>query len=157
MDAPATGTQPGAQQPPARRPGPKNPRNRHPHRRQRRPLCRAHPPAANSSADPGAGHGRHPARWPAAWPAHAGIDLTAVAGSGPRGRIVKADVEAADRRRTGPAPAAVPHRRSPADRPGAGRRPAGHARLPTRWMPNSMRKVIARRLTEAKQTARISI
>ncbi len=48
--------------------------------------------------------------------AQAGIDLTALKGSGPNGRIVKADIEAA---RTGARPAAAP-----AAAPARGRRPA---------------------------------
>ena len=80
----------------------------------------------------------------------AGIDLTAVAGSGPRGRIVKKDVEAAIA--AGPVPAAV----APAIAGGPTPAPAGD--LP--GMPgydafphSMMRKTIARRLTESKQTA----
>ncbi len=61
-----------------------------------------------------------------------GVDLSAVVGTGPHGRIIKADVEHA---------------------------PAGHGGMPRRnpvefvQLPNnSMRKVIARRLLESKQT-----
>ncbi len=61
-----------------------------------------------------------------------GVDLTGVIGSGPGGRIVKADIEA-----------------------GAGRAGGGAIRRnPTEFVQvpnNSMRKVIARRLTESKQ------
>lgn len=80
----------------------------------------------------------------------AGIDLTAVAGSGPRGRIVKKDVEAAIA--AGPVPAAV----APAI--AGGPTPALAGDLPGMpgydAIPHSMmRKTIARRLTESKQTA----
>ncbi|MEC7514767.1 MAG: pyruvate dehydrogenase complex dihydrolipoamide acetyltransferase [Pseudomonadota bacterium] len=80
----------------------------------------------------------------------AGIDLTAVAGSGPRGRIVKKDVEAVIA--AGPVPAAV----APAIAGGPTPAPAGD--LPGMpgydAIPHSMmRKTIARRLTESKQTA----
>ena len=80
----------------------------------------------------------------------AGIDLTAVAGSGPRGRIVKKDVEVAIA--AGPVPAAV----APAIAGGPTPAPAGD--LPGMpgydAIPHSMmRKTIARRLTESKQTA----
>ena len=68
----------------------------------------------------------------------AGIDLGAVNGSGPHGRIVKADIEVF---RTGRAPAAPAAR--PPEMPGA---PAFDV-VPL----TSMRKVIARRLTESKQ------
>ena len=79
----------------------------------------------------------------------AGIDLKSIAGSGPHGRIVKADVEQAQSRpAAAPAAAAVA---APAAKPAAAPAPA--------WGPayedvplTSMRKVIARRLTEAKQT-----
>ncbi len=76
----------------------------------------------------------------------AGLDLKAVTGSGPHGRIVKADVEAALK---GGVPKAAPAA-APAAKPApqvSGFEP------PYEELPNSsMRKVIARRLTEAKQT-----
>ena len=80
----------------------------------------------------------------------AGIDLTAVAGSGPRGRIVKKDVEAAIA--AGPVPAAV----APAIAGGPTPAPAGDPPGMPGYdaIPHSMmRKTIARRLTESKQTA----
>ena len=83
-----------------------------------------------------------------------GIDLAAVKGSGPNGRIVKADVDGA------PAAASAPASTQAA--------PAGEAKAPAPAKPatlggdldapyeaqklNNVRKVIARRLTEAKQT-----
>ena len=73
-----------------------------------------------------------------------GVDLKAIKGSGPNGRIVKADVEAA---RPGAAPAAA----APAA-------PVAAAPVPDFGIPyeaeklNNVRKTIARRLTEAKQT-----
>jgi pyruvate dehydrogenase E2 component (dihydrolipoamide acetyltransferase) len=77
----------------------------------------------------------------------AGLDLAALKGSGPNGRIVKADIEAALQK---PAPAAP----SPAAAvPAAALRPAATIAAPHRLVPHSsMRKVIARRLTEAKST-----
>ena len=85
----------------------------------------------------------------------AGLDLHGVTGHGPHGRIVKADVEAALKAGTAaPAPAAIP---VPAAPPAAV--PAPTAAAPSPFEPayeeipnSSMRKVIARRLTEAKQT-----
>ena len=76
-----------------------------------------------------------------------GIDLASVKGSGPNGRIVKADIE--DTRSEGkaaqstssPAPAAAPA-------PGEFKTDIPH----TADKLNNVRKVIARRLTEAKQT-----
>ena len=76
-----------------------------------------------------------------------GLDLTAVKGSGPNGRIVKADVENAV-----PAVASVP---APAAKPAAA---AASTPVPDFGIPfeaeklGNVRKVIARRLTEAKQT-----
>ncbi len=77
--------------------------------------------------------------------AQAGIDPAGLAGSGPHGRIVKADIEAALAKPAAtPAPGAAA-----APRPAA---PAPVVTAPHRLVPNSsMRKVIARRLTEAKR------
>lgn len=80
-----------------------------------------------------------------------GIDLASIQGSGPNGRIVKADVESA--------PAAA----APAQAPAKGAQPAkaaapaaaqqGELGAPYEAQKlNNVRKVIARRLTEAKQT-----
>ena len=80
-----------------------------------------------------------------------GIDLSTLQGSGPGGRIVRADVDAA----VGKAPAAPPAQPSAA---AAG--PVGHAVLPgpiEQAIPHeaiklsNIRKTIARRLTESKQ------
>ena len=98
----------------------------------------------------------------------AGLDLGAIAGSGPRGRVIKRDVEAALAAGTGraaPQPskpavdAAVP---VPPAAPVAAAAPqagpdakalADAYNIPYQEVPNSnMRKTIARRLLEAKQT-----
>ena len=73
----------------------------------------------------------------------ADIDLAQISGSGPHGRIVKADIEAV----LGRAPAAVaaPAAAQAAPAPAAARAPA--AETPH----TNMRRVIARRLTEAKR------
>ena len=74
----------------------------------------------------------------------AGLLLEGIRGSGPGGRIVKADIEAA---LTGREAAPVP---APAPRPPA---PAAVPTAPFTEVPHtSMRKIIARRLVEAKQT-----
>jgi pyruvate dehydrogenase E2 component (dihydrolipoamide acetyltransferase) len=74
----------------------------------------------------------------------AGLELTALKGSGPNGRIVKADIEAALQKGTPPAP-------QPAAAPVA--RPSAPIAAPHALVPHSsIRKVIARRLTEAKST-----
>jgi pyruvate dehydrogenase E2 component (dihydrolipoamide acetyltransferase) len=73
----------------------------------------------------------------------AGIDLATLTGSGPNGRIVRADIDAAQAR--GPAtPAPV----AAAVKPAALVITAPHRLV----LHSSVRKVIARRLTEAKQT-----
>ena len=77
-----------------------------------------------------------------------GVDLAGMKGSGPGGRIVKADVEAAT-------PGAAP---APATAAPASTAPAAAAPTPDFGIPfeaeklNNVRKTIARRLTEAKQT-----
>ena len=88
------------------------------------------------------------ARWPGASPPQAGIDLSAVDGSGPHGRIVKADVERAIAgRRAGQARARTGRRRRSRPSPGTGR----PGLSPTCRTPASARSSRAR-LAEAKQT-----
>jgi pyruvate dehydrogenase E2 component (dihydrolipoamide acetyltransferase) len=95
----------------------------------------------------------------------AGVDLGAIKGSGPNGRIVRADVEAA---KSAPKPAAAaPAAPAPkpveapakaAAVPGVPAGPDAKALADTYGIPyteqanNGMRKTIARRLTESKQT-----
>ena len=82
-----------------------------------------------------------------------GVDLASVSGSGPHGRIVKADIEAAQPAAAAPAKAAP----APGAAPAAAPAPVAAA-VPDFGIPyeatklNNVRKVIARRLTEAKQT-----
>jgi len=96
----------------------------------------------------------------------AGIDLASLKGSGPNGRIVKSDIEAA--RSTAPAAAPAPapvaapppapapaaaQAEVPAPTPPKAPAPAAAITAPHTLAPHSsMRKIIARRLTEAKQT-----
>ncbi|MCX7372525.1 MAG: 2-oxo acid dehydrogenase subunit E2 [Alphaproteobacteria bacterium] len=79
--------------------------------------------------------------------AQSGLDLSRVAGTGPNGRIVKADVEAALAK---PAAAPAPVAAAPAPKPVAAT-PAPSAGV-TAAPNSSMRKVIARRLSESKAT-----
>jgi pyruvate dehydrogenase E2 component (dihydrolipoamide acetyltransferase) len=85
----------------------------------------------------------------------AGIDLSAIKGSGPNGRIVKADLSGAQA--TKPAQAAEQPKAQAAE-PAKAEQPKAQAPAPVitaphTKIPNStMRKVIARRLTESKQT-----
>jgi pyruvate dehydrogenase E2 component (dihydrolipoamide acetyltransferase) len=86
----------------------------------------------------------------------AGIDLSGIKGSGPNGRIVKADVEGASSApKTASQPqAAAPTAQAPSPAPApAPKTPAPAITAPHTAVPNSsMRKVIARRLSESKQT-----
>jgi len=93
----------------------------------------------------------------------AGIDLASLKGSGPNGRIVKADIEASGKAAAAPAPADAPaaaQAAAPSPEPKATRAPAkapAPAMAPitaphTKFPNSSMRKVIARRLLESKQT-----
>lgn len=85
------------------------------------------------------------------------LDIAKVKGSGPRGRVVKSDVEAALKSGTGVAadgPAKAEKSAAPASAPKAG---SGLAQVPANakfhQVPNTnMRKVIARRLSESKAT-----
>jgi len=79
-----------------------------------------------------------------------GVDLASLKGSGPNGRIVKADVESAKPGAPAAAPAAAPK---------AAPRPAAPAAQPIFTAPGdqriphtAVRKVIARRMLESKQT-----
>ena len=80
----------------------------------------------------------------------ANLDLKSVKGSGPHGRIIKADVDSAIA--AGPAKPAVS---APVSAPAAKAAPAAASPFEPAFesIPNtSMRKIIARRLTEAKST-----
>ena len=74
----------------------------------------------------------------------AGLDLASLKGSGPHGRIVKRDIETAIA--AGPAPKAAPTQAAIISTDLAG--PAPYEVVPL----NTMRKTIARRLSEAKST-----
>jgi pyruvate dehydrogenase E2 component (dihydrolipoamide acetyltransferase) len=79
-----------------------------------------------------------------------GIDISALTGSGPNGRVVKADVEGAQPGMAKPAAAAAPAS-APAAAPVAAAAPAPEG-VPSETVKlSNMRKTIARRLTESKQ------
>ena len=82
-----------------------------------------------------------------------GVDLAAVAGSGPNGRIVKADLDgAAAAPARAAAPAAAPAAAAPAAAPAPVAAAAQDFGIPHEVIKlNGMRKTIARRLTESKQ------
>ena len=86
-----------------------------------------------------------------------GIDLSTLTGSGPGGRIVKADIDAAQPGAARPAaPAAAAPAPAPAAAPAPAPTPAAQpfaTEIPHEAVKlSNMRKTIARRLTEAKQT-----
>jgi pyruvate dehydrogenase E2 component (dihydrolipoamide acetyltransferase) len=78
----------------------------------------------------------------------AGIDLSELTGSGPNGRIVKADIDRAQAGAAPPAPASTQTLQSQAPRPPAIPITEPHQKLPL----NQVRRITARRLAEAKQT-----
>lgn len=76
-----------------------------------------------------------------------GIDLAAITGSGPRGRIIKADVESAKPGVKPATSASAPFSSGPAIDPRAFYADGSYEEVPL----DSMRKTIARRLTQAMQ------
>ena len=121
------------------------------------PAASPPPPAAmrNTAPTPANGHdgGERVFASPLArrMALQAGLDLGGVTGSGPGGRIVKGDVEAALSRapRSEKAPPAL----APAPAPAPRATPALAGLAPHKAVPHSsIRKVIARRLAESKQT-----
>jgi len=91
----------------------------------------------------------------------AGIELKTVKGSGPNGRIVRADIEAFQAKPPAPAPiaAAIPSVPAPISVPAPALTPAPAPTpvpaitAPHTLVPNSnMRKIIGKRLTESRQT-----
>lgn len=78
--------------------------------------------------------------------AQTGVELAGLSGSGPNGRIVKADVEAASTGRSPTAPVAAPAVTAAPIQLGDIQTPHEAVKL------SNMRKTIARRLSEAKQT-----
>ena len=122
----------------------------------------AEPAAASASASAGNGHdkGERIFASPLAKrvASEMGVDLKAVSGTGPNGRIVRADVEAAKSAPAAAAPApaaAAAAAPAPAAKPAAAPAPAKAAAItaPHSLVPHTtMRRVIAKRLTESKQT-----
>jgi pyruvate dehydrogenase E2 component (dihydrolipoamide acetyltransferase) len=126
-------------------------------------------PAPVAAAPAAASHGDRVFASPLArrMAAQSGLDLSGVAGTGPHGRVVKADVEAALKggapKAAAAAPAATPVAAAPAAAPApvAAAAPKGvdakaladKLGMKYKVLPNSgMRKTIAKRLTEAWQT-----
>jgi pyruvate dehydrogenase E2 component (dihydrolipoamide acetyltransferase) len=105
-------------------------------------------PAAAPAAQPASSGGQRIFASPLAKriAAEKGVNLASVKGSGPNGRIVKADVEGA---KPGAAPVAAP---SGAPRPAPMAQPIVTAPGDQRIPHTAIRKVIARRMLESKQT-----
>ena len=83
----------------------------------------------------------------------AGIDLSALKGSGPNGRIIRVDIEALQKGGAAPQPAAAaPAIAAPAPAAAPAPKPAAPITAPHTLVPNStMRKVISRRLLDSHQ------
>ncbi|MCV2447532.1 pyruvate dehydrogenase complex dihydrolipoamide acetyltransferase [Paracoccus sp. DMF] len=120
------------------------------------PAAAAPAPAAPKAADGGRVFASPLARRIAA---EKGIDLAGVTGSGPRGRIVKADIEGAKPGAAKPATAESPKAAAPAPAAAAPAGPSAETvlkiyadRETTEVALDGMRRTIAARLTEAKQT-----
>ena len=104
-----------------------------------------------------------PARARAAWPASSASTSPRVSGTGPKGRVVNADVRAAAEAAPAPAaqPAAAQPRRPPPPAAAPAPAPAAAAAAPAAAVPEGwtavphsrVRKIIAQRLQESKTTA----
>jgi pyruvate dehydrogenase E2 component (dihydrolipoamide acetyltransferase) len=120
---------------------------------QAAPAAPAEKPAATPASKPAAADGSRIFASPLAKriASEKGIDLASLTGSGPHGRIVKADVEAAKpaAAKQATAPAAAP---APKVAPPTGGQPVFVAPGDTRVPHTAVRKVIARRMLESKQT-----
>jgi pyruvate dehydrogenase E2 component (dihydrolipoamide acetyltransferase) len=117
------------------------------------PAASAKPAAPATATAPSAAKGERVFASPLARriAADAGVDLKSIAGSGPHGRIVKADVEAATSRPPPAKPVAAP--KTDVIAPAAARTAAAVAGgIAHHVVPHTtMRRAIARRLTESKQ------
>ena len=81
--------------------------------------------------------------------AETGLDVATLKGSGPNGRVIRADVEAAGKAsKPADAPAQSPVPATASARPAAAAATGSHRKIPN----SSIRRVIARRLTESKQS-----
>ncbi len=108
------------------------------------PKAAPPPPAPSPQPSPSRGEGGRIKASPLARriAEEKGVDLSSIQGSGPGGRIVKADLEAAPAKAPAPAPAQA-----------AAPAPATEGEIPHEAVKlSSMRKTIARRLTESKRT-----
>ncbi|MGW5876659.1 dihydrolipoamide acetyltransferase family protein [Nocardiopsis terrae] len=117
-------------------------------------------PAESAAPSAPAGGGDAPADRPRTSPLarrlakEYGLDITKIKGSGPKGRIVRADIEAAAKE--GPATESAPAAQEKEDKPAAAKAQTAPSfddgRDSEQVKTSNVRKVIARRLTESKQT-----
>ncbi|GAA4917548.1 dihydrolipoamide acetyltransferase family protein [Streptomonospora salina] len=82
-----------------------------------------------------------------------GVDIASISGSGPKGRIVRADIEAAAQQRPAEAPAAAAAPQAAAPAAAADRQAYDDGRDSSEVQVSNVRKVIARRLVQSKQEA----
>ncbi|CAM4150843.1 pyruvate dehydrogenase complex dihydrolipoamide acetyltransferase [Nocardiopsis rhodophaea] len=80
-----------------------------------------------------------------------GLDIEKISGSGPKGRIVRADIEAAAKQQAAQAPAAAPAAQAAQAPAGAPQEAFDDGRASEELKVSNVRKVIARRLTQSKQ------
>ena len=124
------------------------------------PAAGLHAPLAAPARQETGAPGQPPARRPASPLARRlarlrGVDLTALRGTGPHGRIVAADVEAAARAHASSAPAGIRKEAVEAAPPSPVALEAGPPEIGPPFETvrlSTMRKTIARRLTESKAT-----
>ncbi|TDQ52297.1 dihydrolipoamide acetyltransferase family protein [Actinorugispora endophytica] len=119
------------------------------------PAAPAEAPAAPAEEAEPAGDGPRPLSSPLArrLAREYGLDLGQIKGSGPKGRVVRADIEAAAKSRDGQAPAAPAQAApsAPAQAPAAPQQSFDDGRDSEEVKITNIRKVIARRLTQSKQ------
>jgi len=116
-------------------------------------VAKAAAPASTAKAQPAAASGDRVKASPLARriAEQKGVDISAVSGSGPNGRVVKADVEGAQPGAAKPAAAAPASAPAPAPVAAAAPAPAPEG-VPSETIKlSNMRKTIARRLSESKQ------
>ncbi|WP_304452676.1 dihydrolipoamide acetyltransferase family protein [Nocardiopsis sp. YSL2] len=118
------------------------------------PAPAAPAPAAEQSGESGGGEGPRPRTSPLArrLAKEYGLDITRIQGSGPKGRVVRADIEAAAKNGTAAQTTAPSTPAAPAEAAPAAQAPAfDDGRASEELKVSNVRKVIARRLTESKQ------
>ncbi|GAB3445427.1 dihydrolipoamide acetyltransferase family protein [Streptomonospora sediminis] len=119
------------------------------------PAAEPQAPAEPAGGGPDGGAGTRPRSSPLArrLAREYGLDIESISGSGPKGRIVRADIEAAAQQRSVEPAAAPAAAQAPAAAGAPGQQPFDDGRDSTELSVSNVRKVIARRLTQSKQEA----